>query len=350
MIDWVTAIVPCSNLDNIQLHDGWFCRVKASGEKEWEKEIGISIPGSHDSSIRISRDSYSGFSHLRIDGNPAKWLQGHNIFGSNDLIGLVNSLMKRLTEIIPLNPSLTNRVAWAEGCYLLKRVDCTEMWELPSLKDVLTWLNVAQHQAKSRHGRPIMTGGTLYFGKNSRRWAFKFYSKGEEIRVKNHTLPSTLPLLEKLNTFAGNKLRGELVLRKPMLEKQNYHYAGNWTEETSSYFFNHYLKKIEFSDQFKLTNRVIDGLKPRLNLAYNSWIEGHDLKSILPKNTFYRYRREMLAFGIDISVSKKNERTRPIQLKDVVHSEPIQIPQWALGTDIYFVPEKLPERNVEIAV
>ncbi len=58
----------------------------------------------------------------------------------------------------------------------------------------------------------------------------------------------------------------------------------------------------------------------------------------------------MLAFGIDISVSKKNEHTRPIQLKDIVHREPVQIPQWALGTDIYFVPEKLPERNVEIAV
>jgi len=349
MIDWVTAIIPCSNLENIQLHDGKICRVKANGEVEWEKEIGISIPGSHDSSIRLSRDYNSRFSHLRIDGNPAKWLQGHNIFGSDDLIGLVNSLMIQLAEIIPLNPSPVDRAAWAEGCYMLNRVDCTEMWELPNQKDVLSWLNVAQHQAKSRHGRPIMTGGTLYFGKKSRRWAFKFYSKGEEINVKNHTLPSTLPFVDQLNEFAGNKLRGELVLRKPMLEKQNYHYAGNWTEETSSYFFNHYLKKLEFSDQFKLTNKVLDALKPRLSLAYNSWAEGHDLKSILPKNTFYRYRREMMKYGIDISVSRKNEHTRSIQLKDVVHREPVSIPQWALGTDIYFVPEKLPPRNIQIS-
>ena len=348
MIDWVTAIVPCSNLEKVQLHDGKICRVKANGELEWEKEIGISIPGSHDSSIRLSRDYHSHFSHIRVDGNPVKWLQGHNIFGSNNLIGLVYSLMKRLAEIIPLYPTPAERTAWAEGSYILNRVDCTEMWELPSQSDVLSWLNVAQHQSRSRHGRPIMTGGTLYFGKNSLAWAFKFYSKGEEVHAKNHTLPSTLPFLDELNLFAGNKLRAELVLRKRALEKQVYHYAANWTELTSRELFNQYLKTIQFSDQFKLTNTVLDALSPRLKLTYNSWIESHDLRSLLPKNTFYRYRRELLNYGIDISVSP-NTYTKPVQIKDVVHREPIQIPQWALGTDIYFIPEELPPRNIQIA-
>ncbi|MBN4080008.1 hypothetical protein JYT60_02100 [bacterium AH-315-C08] len=36
-------------------------------------------------------------------------------------------------------------------------------------------------------------------------------------------------------------------------------------------------------------------------------MEGHGFKNILPKNTFYRYRRELLKYGIDISVSKKIE-------------------------------------------
>lgn len=348
MIDWVTAIVPCSNLENVQLHDGWFCRIKPTGETDWEKEIGISIPGSHDSNIRISRDSNYP-SRLRVDGNPAKWFQGHNIFGSNDLIGLVYSLMERLTEIIPLSPSTNDRRLWAEGFYQLNRIDCTEMWELPSQNDVLSWLNVAQHQAKSRHGRPIMTGGTLYFGKNSRRWAFKFYSKGEEINAKNHKLPSDIPFHDELNKYASNKLRGELVLRKPALEKHIFELAVNWTEETPRKFFDEFLNKIEFSDQFKLIPDIIAYLKPRSRMAYNSWIEGYDLRAILPKNTFYRYRKEMMEHGIDIAVSKAHERTKPILIKDVVKREPVQIPSWALNTNIYFVPEKLPPRTTIIA-
>jgi II/X family phage/plasmid replication protein len=77
-------------------------------------------------------------------------------------------------------------------------------------------------------------------------------------------------------------------------------------------------------------------------MAYNSWVEGHDLRNILPKNTFYRYRREMLEFGIDISVSKKDERTKPIPIKDIVNQEPAKIPSWAYGTNIYFTPKYKP--------
>ena len=76
-------------------------------------------------------------------------------------------------------------------------------------------------------------------------------------------------------------------------------------------------------------------------MAYNSWVEGYDLRAILPKNTFYRYRKEMMEHGIDIAVSKAHGRTKPVLIKDVVHREPVQIPQWALGTDIYFAPENL---------
>ena len=316
MIDWVTAIIPCSNMESLQINNGWFCRVTPERDIKWEKEIGKDIPGSHDSNIRISRDPYYYHTHLRIDGNPSKWFQGHNIFGSNNLIGLVNSLMEVLIEILSLNPTPNDRRLWAEGKYKLNRVDCTEMWELNNQHDVLSWLNVAQHQSRSRHGSSIMTGHTLYFGKNSRHWSFKFYSKGEEINAKKHKLPETLPLRDDLSRFADNKLRGELVLRPPVLKKRLYDFAANWTEETPRKLFNEFLNKIELSDQFKLTPTILAALKPRLMMVYNNWIVGHDLRAILPKNTFYRYRREMMEHGIDISVSRKGEHIKPVPIRD----------------------------------
>ncbi|WP_223930817.1 phage/plasmid replication domain-containing protein, partial [Aeromonas caviae] len=37
-------------------------------------------------------------------------------------------------------------------------------------------------------------GSTLYYGKHSRRWSLKFYSKGEELSAKGHQLPLTIPI------------------------------------------------------------------------------------------------------------------------------------------------------------
>ena len=338
MIDWVTAIVPVSNLDLSNLHNGHFCRIRPDGNTEWMKEIPMDIPGSYDSNIRVSACYLDSGPHLRIDGNPIKWLQGHNLFGSNDLIGLMKEVFHRLAYILEFIPNGEVWKSWNEGLYRVNRVDCTEMWEFPSKEDVLAWLNVAQYQSKSRHGRPIMTGGTLYFGKNSRRWSIKFYCKGEEILARGHTLDSSLPQYENLIEFAKNKLRCELVLRKPQLEKLHLEVAAGWTTDTARKALKKSLNTLDISSQYKLTPLFLSELSPRLQLAYTAWENGHDLRAILPKNTFYRYRRELLKYGIDISVSRNSENGSPIPLRNILESEFIDIPEWAIGTEILFIP------------
>lgn len=123
--------------------------------------------------------------------------------------------MIKLVPLLNLTPTKTDLELWDQGYYELKRVDCTAMWELPRRADVRAWLRAAEFQSKSRHGRPIMTGGTLYFGKHSRRWSVKFYAKGDELeaKVKGHKLPDEILLRDKLMEWADNKLRGELTLR-----------------------------------------------------------------------------------------------------------------------------------------
>ncbi len=193
MIDWVKAIIPVKNLDPDLFYGGIFLSIDADGNEEWSHKKGKNIPGSYDSNIRVSYQSLPEGPHLILEGNPAKWIQGHNVFGSNNLVGLVNETMHRVFAKLNIIPSEFDRKVWQEGRYSLNRVDCTEMWEFPSKADVIAWLNVAQYQSKSRHGRPIMTGGTLYFGKNSKRYSIKFYRKGEEILVKKHKLNEDLP-------------------------------------------------------------------------------------------------------------------------------------------------------------
>ena len=80
MIDWITAIVPCFH--EKPLDSGRITKINSSGEVEWESLTAISVVGSHDSSLRLKTHSVNDFgngTHIYFDGNPVKFLQGHNL-------------------------------------------------------------------------------------------------------------------------------------------------------------------------------------------------------------------------------------------------------------------------------
>ena len=88
------------------------------------------MTGSHDSSISIRSLTPQT---IEISGNPAKWLQGHNLFfGSNDLRLLMWVFFNRLIEFydIGLNPTIQDLERIKEGRYTVSRVDINETWFL----------------------------------------------------------------------------------------------------------------------------------------------------------------------------------------------------------------------------
>ncbi|WP_373366171.1 phage/plasmid replication protein, II/X family [Vibrio parahaemolyticus] len=62
--------------------------------------------------------------------------------------------------------------------------------------------------------------------------------------------------------------------------------------------YKEYLGRVEMSDQKPIDDITLK-LPRHLGLTYLSWKEGYCLKTTLPKNTFYRHRRELLEFGIE---------------------------------------------------
>lgn len=59
----------------------------------------------------------------------------------------------------------------------------------------------------------------------------------------------------------------------------------------------------------KETARIDDvELRPNLRAVLQLWLDGHDVVSLYPRRTLYRYRREILdAAGVDISMSAKEQ-------------------------------------------
>ena len=315
--------------------------VSPDGVIEWRVEKRQSVVGSYEANFNVKSCSST---HIFLDGNPAKWLQGHNLFGSDDLIGLVAAVMGRLTKILSLTPTAKDIVAWKIGDYDLKRVDCTAMWDLPRRSDVRAWLRAAEFQSKSRHGRPVTRGSTLYFGQNSRRWSVKFYSKGDELDSikKGHKLPIDIANRDNLKLWADTKLRGELTLRSLELKDESIDKATAWKIDTPLKLLRDYVESMDMSDQFSLTSESLDEPPGRLVAVYKLWKDGEDLRGMYSRTTLYRYRSELLKHGIDIAIRQPVKFENVIPLVRVLRPEAIaQVPDWAIGTSLYYEPKQV---------
>ena len=91
-----------------------------------------------------------------------------------------------------------------------------------------------------------------------------------------------------------------------------------------------------------INEEVLNNLPTKLKSIYVLWTDGHDIRTMFPKNSFYRYRRQLLEYGVDISI----KQTRETKLNNVIplmqHLEalPEAIPDWAIGTNLYFEPRR----------
>ena len=327
MIDWVTAKLIC-NHDPNKLSEGLVASLDRDGNTEWLVHKKVTVEGSYSTKIQIQSLTDT---QIYISGNPTKFLQGHNLFGSNDLVSIMgkffDELLKR--EELGLCPDPFQYANIKDGHYELSRVDVNETWHLNNQKDVLAWIRSVGETAYLKHrGAGQFSGDTAYFGKNSRRWALKCYSKGLEIQKKDRRLAPELDIPE-MREYAHKALRIEGVTRQLELKRRDLHIASNWDIDTAEELLLEYISKLEMSDVYMLKDDVLDSLPPRLRLTYQAWLNGDDLKSVLPRPTFYRYRKQILEYGIDISTKSPKEKSNVIPLIRVLEAKPVGIPDWA---------------------
>ena len=291
MIDWITCEIPCFH---IPLNSGSIIKIKSSGEIDWESPSRTIVEGSY--SDKISCISHGELidgnaTKLRISGNPAKFLQGHNIFGIDDLSRLMHLFTTSLFSKLGINPLQSDIDSIVAGDYSISRIDINYGFRLKSRTDVLSWIRAAEHKAKTRRSRSTRSGDTIYFGQHSRRWTLKFYSKGEEIQV--HKLPQDLqqtPLLD----YADSLLRAEICLRGIELKDRNLHRASELKPEMVKKLFNEYLERLDMAGQQILHDDIVLELPRRLQSTYLLWKDGIDLKKILKSSTYYEHRSSLL--------------------------------------------------------
>ena len=349
MIDWLTFIAP---LEHRAGPGGPFYagEVMATvpdpelGERlDWSVWKRKAVVGSHSSVVQVqSTSDERGRPAVWISGNPAKWFQGHNIVGSDDLPGLALEMLSRICASLGVVPSAENLELWRTGFIKLTRVDVTYSYSLRTVERVRAALRALDSTANLKHrGRGHFYGDSITFGKGSRRYSITLYAKGPELKV--HPLP--LEVAEtSLAQVAQGLLRAEVRLQSMQLVKEQLEYVAHWDDNSASELHHRLMGGLQIADTTMLDAAHIEGLPPRLRSAYQLWHDGHDLRALYSRRTFYRYRAQLLTHGVDIAITREREAPAPsnvVHLAQVLHAEPFRTPDWLHGTPWLFEPRAI---------
>lgn len=329
MIDWITAEIRCNN----KLDTGCLAKINPKGEVDWVSCSWLPVTGSYESNIMIKPLSDT---RIVISGNPAKFLQGHNLFGTNDLVYLFNKAFAVIHELLAddgLTPTTSQLNDIENGKYYLTRVDINETWHLKDGNSVKAWIRAAGEKMNMPYrGKGVFSGDTLYWGKGSKYWFMKCYHKGDEILRKKSNFPSDLKIPEMLE-YADKSLRLELVLCSKFLRSTGLNNAYFWQEKTAKMLLLEYIGKFEMSDNFMLCDDVLASLPNKLKTYYLLWLHGEDVRKYVSRPTFYRVRKQLKEYGIDIVLLRDSERemNNVIPLIKYLEAEPAGVPDWAFA-------------------
>lgn len=338
MIDWLTLEIPFAHTP---IQSGRVISISSDGEIEWQSEKRVSVRGSYESNLRIRSAGATGegvAAFLHIDGNPTKFLQGHNVVGSRDLIMLVDMCISKIFERLSYLYSSGLRKTVFDGEFKVTRLDVNDYIEFNSESDCLAWQMAAESVATSRQGKFVRKGTTIYMGKHSRRCSLKIYSKYLELTQakKGHGLPIALPHKQQLLDFAEKKLRIEATFRSLYLKDLGLNKAKELTPQKIGELYAKQVGKLEMNAQVKLQPYEEMDLPRAVMGTYMLWRDGARLADILPRPTFYRHRKILKEHGIDIKVSPKKIQLNVIPLIRKIEAKPCKMPQWSESAGLIF--------------
>lgn len=283
MIDWLTFRATTAPHDPHA--NGAVMKFDRENNTEWIAPARLPLIGSYDASITVrSIDTCL----IEISGNPAKFFQGHNLWGSDFVPGLAAAMCEHVETVAGLE---------VRDVRSLSRVDLAALIDVGSpekVKELIRALGSAG-TLRYRGKGELMHEGTVYWGKHSRRWALKVYDKQREV-LSTKTV-SNLPVTAAL---ASGKLRVELVLRGMELQARDLRTLEQWSTVDPMRTLAEFLETLELPDQSPRLE--VASLPRHLRAPFMQWAQGDDLRTLYPRPTFYRYRKALLAWKVDISV------------------------------------------------
>lgn len=227
---------------------------------------------------------------LEVITTPNKYIFGHNLYGSSDIMFLITTcLFKALNE--ESRPDLLDKTKDAE--IELRAVDINSMLSHEMVNQYIQTLESRLSTNLTLDKRI----NTLYVGSHKHSdYAYRIYDKFTERKDKKLLAELTADQIQYLE----DKVRVELILTHRELQKLDLTNPTVWTEETASDTYFNYLEKLKI---MITRNEDLSKLDPTEKGYYCTWrYLGESTDAIFPnKNTATKYRKILKEkLGIDI--------------------------------------------------
>ena len=354
--DWISIYQRHFGARLPQVSNGVVMKIDRHGETICVTLGKEKIVGSHETSVFVRCDGDT----VWFDGNVSKFGRTDNVFGYSfqECIYLINQILVNL-ELPPFsegekfitNNKGTPKTVWTGA--IVTRMDLTENHMTGSASNAYHFMQHLQSQQASRLKTGTYGDGeTVDFGRGSRRLYFKAYLKGPELRrhikkenkgftpvlgVDNIDKASSSDLRQYFTERGLNQytldladwcdsvglVRVEMTFKSTILHSMGCNYLGALD-----------MKQLEavFTDRCSIftravadVNEITDLPRPVLS-TYRMWAAGDDVITKVSRATFYRHRKELLPYGVDIAI-----KSNVISLKTktrVIKLGPASMPDW----------------------
>jgi hypothetical protein len=319
-VHFTAGVVPLVN-------DGHVFSVDQDGEIKWDVPQKLLHRGSHETSIRIRSDG----NRVSLEGNIGRFNRPDNLFGYTvaECIKLANRLLEQfgLPPFTDAKPMALVSKGGVDGGYqataaVITRVDLTCNWATGSPGNVEQFIRHLQGFKSGRQEPTTYKTTGVAWGVGSKYWYAKVYDKaGEYYRQCGKKAKAFDPLLFEYMSTSGIA-RHEIELKSRYMKQNNLWRISQWgngMEDRIYALFNDVIGGQTHVDSFL----EIEGRAGELAVA---WRDGADLKKRLSTATYYRYRKQLLKYNIDIAVPSNVKR---LQTRvEVVTLSPAEMPSW----------------------
>lgn len=335
MIDYVSAIFKLKHepfgdiLINVD--------TKTDEERPYRKEVRV---GNKSASLGV-KSTHDG-QCIEVTGNYVKFMQGHNIFGTNDLHGLCIGIIKQVTKQLGIRGLQTERQSIMEGNFLIRRVDIAANFRAADRGEVVAIIREIERHWRDQ-GKNVSNYGneTVYLDQHNRNVSLKFYNKRAELRTR--PLPQNIPARNRLLRYAETLVRAELTLGAVELRKRGLSRGSNWTIAEAKKLIIGAISASGVTGEIKrlLLPDEYETLDHDLKQAYQLWQHGVELRSVFGQSTYWRRRNALRKHGIDIQQPQPKERIVTVDIKSCICLEKMTSrPKFAREHGLIYLPSR----------
>lgn len=335
MIDWISVSIP---LKHTPIKSGHYLMFDEEGEILANNTVRKLFKGSYDTKIAIRSqghfDNNGQCTTLYLSGNPSKYLQGHNVFGNENLIHLLQGIFLDITKRYDLGINKLEIIS-AVNAGTVSRIDFTKSLQFDNRLQARSYIKQLSLLAHTRSGRPMQKKWTLAFQPSSKRWNLIVYSKGDEIETNK--LHQDFEHKEFIQNEANSLVRVELRFKSLELLDLNLRKVHQLTPTKLNELYEEYINRVNMSNKLEVSDEFLQKLPRTIKASYLMWKSGLDIQAEMTERTYYRHLSEIRKIGVDISIPyQESSVNNVVPLKTVINAKPYITPKEAYEKGLVF--------------